>query len=333
MTSDTVLQALHSARLNRIQSQEVMARHTSWRIGGVADYFCVAEDERQLLAAVKVARSNELPWLVLGGGNNVLISDLGIEGLVILNRLRGISLEKHKDGADLVCGAGVFFARAAQYTARLGYTGMEWGIAIPGTVGGGVVNNAGAHWSDVSRALLSASVIDVDGTQEQLTASDLAYRYRQSALKTSHATQKRLVVTGCRFHVQPDSSEAALARVEEMRQHRLRTQPVKEASAGSTFKNPPGEHAGALIDRAGLKGHRIGDVQIAHLHANFILNFGEGKAADVLALIRLVQSTVMNKFGVWLEPEVQFVGRWSQHALASVLEEASQGSRVSGVTG
>jgi UDP-N-acetylmuramate dehydrogenase len=331
MNGDAILRALHSAGLSRVQAREVMARHTSWRIGGPADYFCVAEDESQLSAAVRVARSNGIPWIVLGGGNNVLVSDDGIEGLVILNRMRGISLDKHGEEADLVCGAGVFFARAAQYSARLGYTGMEWGIAIPGTVGGGVVNNAGAHWSDVSRALLSASVIDADGNQEEVAASDLAYRYRQSVLKTPHATQTKLVVTECRFQVRLDSSEAALARVEEMRQHRLETQPVKEASAGSTFKNPPDQHAGALVDRAGLKGHRIGDVQIAPLHANFILNLGRGNASDVLSLIQLAQSNVMDKFGVWLEPEVQFVGRWSEQALVSTLPRAPT-STASGVS-
>lgn len=331
MTTDTILQALHEAGAKRIQSGEMMARHTSWRIGGPADYFCVVEDEPQLLATVNVARGNQLPWLVLGGGNNVLISDLGIEGLVILNRLRGMSVEKRDDGSSLLCGAGVFFAKTAQYTARLGYTGMEWGVAIPGTVGGGVVNNAGAHWSDVSRALLSASVVDMHGNREQVAASDLAYRYRQSVLKTAYATQSKLVVTQCRFRVHLDSSKATLARVEEMRQHRLRTQPVKEASAGSTFKNPPENHAGALIDRAGLKGHRIGDVQIAPLHANFILNLGGGKAADVVSLIRRAQSTVFEKFDVWLEPEVQFVGRWGEEALSSILNPSACGVSASGV--
>jgi UDP-N-acetylmuramate dehydrogenase len=200
---------------------------------------------------------------------------------------------------------------------------MEWGISIPGTVGGGVVNNAGAHWSDVSRALIDATVVDVDGKEERLRAEDLAYRYRQSALKSARPTQTRLVVTGCRFRLQPDDPAAALRRVEELRQHRLATQPVKEASAGSTFKNPPGNAAGALIDRAGLKGHRVGGAQIAPLHANFILNVGGATAADVLALIQLAQRTVRERFGVLLEPEVQFVGRWGDAELESVLGEVA----------
>ena len=331
MSEDAILQALASSGLHRVAAHESMAKHTSWRIGGTADYFCVAEDEAQLLAAVSIARDHGIPWLVLGGGNNILVSDEGIEGLVILNRLRSMAIENQSGGDGdeqthdplLICGAGVFFAKAAHYTARRGFTGMEWGIAVPGTVGGGVVNNAGAHWSDVSRALVNADVVDAVGQSERLTPADLAYRYRQSALKTPHTRQTRLVVTTCRFHLAPDSAEAALGRLEELRQHRLRTQPVKEASAGSTFKNPPGEAAGALIDRAGLKGKRIGGAQIADLHANFILNTGKASASDVLELIRLAQAAVKEQFGIHLEPEVQFVGRWPLPILRSVLGEAA----------
>lgn len=319
MTADPVLAAMHDAAIRRAEKDAPMAKQTSWRIGGAADYLCVVEEETQLEAAIAVAKRHRLPWLVLGGGNNLLVADAGIEGLVILNRLRGIAIE---DGPRVACGAGVFFARAAQFTAKNGYTGMEWGIAIPGTVGGGVVNNAGAHGSDISRSLISADLVDAEGKRERVTPEDLAYRYRQSALKTPYAAQSRFVVTNCRFRLQPDEPAAAMARVEELRRHRLRTQPVKEASAGSTFKNPEGGHAGALIDRAGLKGYRIGGAQIAPLHANFILNLGNATAADVVALIELAQQRVWERFRVRLEPEVQFVGRWPEAALKPMLEPA-----------
>ena len=319
MTANRILDSLRRRGVRRAGAQEQMARHTSWRIGGPADYFCVVDDPSQLRAAVQVAQVHGMPWLVLGGGNNVLVSDQGIEGLVILNRLRGIEIERDAESARLACGAGVFFARAAQFSARHGFSGMEWGIAIPGTVGGGVVSNAGAHSSDVSRALISADVLDAAGRSERLSPDDLAYRYRQSALKTSHTMQTHLVVTDCRFRLEPDSAEAALARVEELRLQRLRTQPVKEASAGSTFKNPEGGHAGALIDQAGLKGYSVGGAQIALLHANFILNQGGARATDVLELMRLIQNRVSDQFGVRLQPEVQFVGRWDSTLLRSVL--------------
>ncbi|HZU12557.1 MAG TPA: UDP-N-acetylmuramate dehydrogenase [Chloroflexota bacterium] len=311
-----VTEELRAAGLRRVAEAEPMSRHTSWRIGGPADYFAVAETEQELLAAARIAREHRLPWLVLGGGNNVLVADAGIEGLVILNRLRHISVEP--DVPQLVCGAGVFFARAAQFSARAGYTGMEWGIAIPGTVGGGVVNNAGAHWSDVGRSLLSADIVDADGKLGRVAPEDLAYRYRQSTLKTPHTAQTHLMVTSARFRIEPDEAAAALARVEDLRRHRLATQPVKEASAGSTFKNPPGDHAGALIDRVGLKGTRLGGACISPLHANFILNEGTATAADVYALIKLARERVAAVTGVTLEPEVQFVGRWTREDLAAV---------------
>lgn len=315
-----VAATLRQAGLRRVTAAEPMARYTSWRIGGPADYFAVAESEEELRAAVSVARGAGLPWLVLGGGNNILVADQGIEGLVILNRLRSIAIEPN--GPHLACGAGVFFARAAQYSAKAGYTGMEWGIAIPGTVGGGVVNNAGAHWSDVSRTLLSADTMDAAGCRERLSPEALAYRYRQSTLKTPHTAQTHLIVTSARFGLEPDDPAAALARVEDLRRHRLATQPVKEASAGSTFKNPPGDHAGALIDRVGLKGTCIGGACISRLHANFILNTGDARAADVHALIRLARDRVAEATGILLEPEVQFVGRWSPDDLAAVVEAA-----------
>ncbi len=318
-----LIETLHAAGIRRALAAEPMARHTSWRIGGPADYLCVVEDETQLLAAIDAARTHGLPWLVLGGGNNILVSDEGIEGLVILNRLRGIRVHVQDELTVLECAAGVFFARAAQFSAQRGYTGMEWGIAVPGTVGGGVVNNAGAHSSDVGRSLLSASILQPDGATEVVPADKLAYRYRQSALKTPYTTRSRAVVTACTFQLKPDSRDAALGRLEELRQHRLRTQPVKEASAGSTFKNPLGGHAGALVDEAGLKGYRVGDAQISPLHANFILNQGGATAAEVLALIRLARNTVFIERGVVLEPEVQFVGRWSAEALGSVLGDAA----------
>ena len=327
MSANVLAARLRASGVRRVAECEPMARHTSWRIGGPADVLCVVDDASQLDIAIRLANELNLPWLVLGGGNNILVADEGIEGLVLLNRLRGIAIEGSTEGeaasSSLRCGAGVFFARAAQYTAQRGFTGMEWGIAIPGTVGGGVVNNAGAHWSDVSRTLISADVIDATGRAETLTPTDLAYRYRQSALKTPRAVRSSLIVTAARFRLEPDDAVAALRRVEDLRRHRIQTQPVREASAGSTFKNPPGEHAGALIDRAGLKGYRIGGAQIAPLHANFILNVAGAGAADVIALIQLAQERVRSQFGIRLEPEVQFVGRWSDDVLQAVLDPAA----------
>lgn len=323
MTSEEIRSRLQSAGVKRISIREPMSRHTSWKVGGPADYFCVAEEAPQLLAALRVAREYGLPWLVLGGGYNVLVADEGVEGLVIANRLRGLRIEDAPSEPYLECGAGVFFAKAAQDTARQGFAGMEWGISIPGTVGGGVINNAGAHWSDVARALISATLLDDEGATAVLSSDDLAYRYRQSALKKPHSTRSHQVVVHCRFRLERDDPRSVLARLDELLEHRIRTQPVKEASAGSTFKNPPGASAGALIDRAGLKGHRLGGAQISPLHANFLLNTGGATADDILQLMRLAQERVQTMFGIRLEPEVQFIGRWPDALLRSVLHDAA----------
>jgi UDP-N-acetylmuramate dehydrogenase len=320
-----VVRALDAAGVKRASAEEPMSRHTSWRIGGPADYLCTVEDQGQLRAAIGVANDYGFPWLVIGGGNNILVSDDGVEGVVILNRLRGISLQRSSDNghAELTCGAGVFFAKAARFSAQRDFTGMEWGIAVPGTVGGGVVNNAGAHASDVARSLVWTEVLDAQGREERLDPRQLDYRYRRSTLKTQVTARSEMVVTSCGFRVDPDQPGAALSRLEKFRRHRIQTQPVKEASAGSSFTNPEGDYAGSLIDRAGLKGHRIGGAQISSLHANFILNVGQASASDVVQLLLLSRRTVIERFGITLVPEVQLAGRWSSEVVASFSEPVS----------
>ncbi len=320
---DLILEEIRATGVKRAGAQQDMSRYTSWRIGGPAEYLCTVEEPDQLLKSIQVARRHDLPWLVLGGGNNILVSDQGIAGLVMLNRLRGLHLEQGPGSPIVSCGAGVFFAKAAHYTASRGFSGMEWGIAIPGTVGAGVVNNAGAHASEVSRSLVSAEVVDSMGSLRTVLPADLEYHYRHSTLKTPHTTQTSLAITRCRFRLEPADPVAALGRIDELRQHRLRTQPVKEASAGSTFTNPPNHFAGALIEQVGLKGYRLGGAQISPLHANFILNVDRATADDIIALIRLARSRVRAECGIDLIPEVQFVGRWQHDVLCSVLDVAA----------
>lgn len=322
-TRDLILEEIHATGVKRAGAQQVMSRFTSWRVGGPADYLCTVEEPEQLLKAIQVARRHSLPWLVLGGGNNILVADQGIAGLVMLNRLRGLQIEQGPASPIVSCGAGVFFAKAAHYTASRGFTGMEWGVAIPGTVGAGVVNNAGAHASEVSSSLVSAEVVDSIGNLHTVLPADLEYHYRQSALKTPHTTQTSLAVTQCRFRLEPADPVTALGRIDELRQHRLLTQPVKDASAGSTFTNPPDNFAGALIEQVGLKGYRLGGAQISPLHANFILNADRATADDIIALICLARSRVQARCGIDLIPEVQFVGRWRHDVLSTVLGEAA----------
>jgi UDP-N-acetylmuramate dehydrogenase len=329
---EELLAELRAAGLKRVRANEPMARHTSWRVGGPADYFVIAESREALRSAISIARHHDIPWLVLGGGSNILVADAGIEGLVILNRLKGMMIEDNPDSAPVLqADAGVFFARAALFTAKRGYSGLEWGIAIPGTVGAGVVNNAGAHQGDVARTLIAAEAIDADSNTIMLTPTDLGYRYRESILKVAiihpRTTSHHLVVTRCWFRIMHSSPEVALGRINELIRLRSETQPITQPSAGSTFKNPPEGPAGAYIERAGLKGLRIGGAEFSTRHANFIVNLGHASAADIAQLIRRAQEEVFRQFGVHLEPEIQFVGRWPEMCASETIQNSTDTER------
>lgn len=318
MTRDVVAD-LTNAGLKRVAAGASLAEYTSWRIGGPADFFGVADTVEALAAGIAVARRHDMPWIVLGGGSNVLVADDGVEGLVILNRLRGLRIDGSTwDAPEVVADAGVFFARVALFTAKQGYTGLEWGVAIPGTVGAGVVNNAGAHHGDVERTLVAADAIDANGNLTQLRPDDLRYRYRGSALKTPIVRSTELVVTRARFRITSGERTRALRTIDELIRQRSETQPISQPSGGSTFKNPPDGHAGALIEEAGLKGHRVGGAEVSRRHANFIVNAGGARASDVAGLINYTRAVVQQQFGVRLETEIQFVGRWPDHAIGAV---------------
>ena len=316
-------ESLHEAGLTRIRADEPMSRHTSWRVGGPADLFAVAESVDGLRAALRLAHEASIACLVLGGGSNVLVSDAGVEGLVILNRAAGLTLIPQGEGAYIDAGSGVFFGRLAHFASRNGLAGLEWGVAIPGTVGAGVVNNSGAHHGDVQRTLVKVEMVDRTGTVSIVDPSELHFRYRQSDLKMtdgSPITHSDTIVTRCWFAAQLDRDGQSKALIEELTARRRATQPISQPSGGSTFKNPEEGSAGALIEACGLKGKSVGDAQFSTKHANFIVNTGQASAADIVRLIHLAHATVREQRGIVLEPEVQVVGRWaSAHPL---LEDA-----------
>jgi len=325
LAKPAVLEELRASGLKRVTANEPMSRHTTWRIGGPADYFGIAETAESLARAATMATRLSMPWLVLGGGSNILVSDQGIAGLVILNRIKTLDVTPEPGGATVEAGSGVFFARLAHFTAKRGYAGLEWGVAIPGTVGAGVVNNAGAHHGDVQKALLKAEVINARGDTQVLEPSALGFTYRKSALKHSGeqpVRQTASVVTRCWFRVRVDTERSALSVIERLQAQRLETQPITEASAGSTFKNPDSDSAGRLIEAAGLKGTVQGRAEISAKHANFIVNRGNASAADVIELMRRAREVVLDRFGVCLEPEIQLVGRWAA-GLETLLGQAA----------
>jgi UDP-N-acetylmuramate dehydrogenase len=285
-------------------ADESLARHTAVRLGGPADWLYVAqESDDELAAVVSAAWAAEVPLRVFGGGANVLISDAGVRGMVVINDVAQVTFEE----ACVVVSAGHGLTTLARKCAARGLSGFEWAASVPGTVGGAVVNNAGAHGGDMAGNLLTADVLDATDGRRTLAVSDLAYGYRTSALKAR--ADRRFLVLGAVLQLQPGDPAAITARMDEFIAHRKRTQPPG-ASLGSIFKNPPGDYAGRLIEACGLKGFAIGGAQVSPVHANFFINRGGATASDYAALIEQVQAAVLAQTGIHLDAEIERVGAW-----------------------
>jgi UDP-N-acetylmuramate dehydrogenase len=285
-----------------------LARFTTMRVGGAADLLATAHNAFELRALVRFARSRDLPLTLLGRGSNSVISDRGVRGLVVLVKAEGSRI----DGNAFVAEAGVPMARAATETQKAGLTGLEFGLAIPGAVGGAVWANAGAHGSDVKQILESADVLLADGTEARVPAAELGLGYRESRFKHPAPGAPAEVVVGARFRLEPASADEIKERLDEIRHWRQAHQPLGIPSAGSTFRNPAeGPSAGALIDGAGLKGLQEGGATVSEKHANFVVNDRKGTAADVRRLVDIVRAKVLAASAVTLEPEIVFVGDWT----------------------
>ncbi|MGC9334382.1 MAG: UDP-N-acetylmuramate dehydrogenase [Anaerolineae bacterium] len=294
-----------------VQVREPLAPYTTLRVGGRADLLVVADDTQVLHKAVALAWEYNIPCRVLGAGSNVLVSDRGIRGLVVINRAKAIAFS----GKGVRAESGASFSTLAQRCVTRGLAGLEWAAGIPGTVGGAVVGNAGAWGSDVASTLASAQVLQSDGAVASWDVERLAYGYRHSSLKGKDVQRgaggsvRRPVVLEATFRLQPGNRHALRARVVEIATRRRATQP-SGASCGSVFRNPPGDHAGRLIEAAGLKGEHRGNAIISGVHANFIVNLGGASASDVMALIELARQKVKDQFGISLELEIELLGQW-----------------------
>jgi len=287
----------------RLRRGEPLAGHTTMRVGGAADLLATARDVATLTALVRGARAAGMPLLVLGRGSDVVVSDAGVRGLVILSRAEGWRIESDR----LIAEAGLQLAAAATVTQRAGLSGLEFGLAVPGTVGGAVWANAGAHGSDIAAVLESVTVLEADGTEATEPVSALGLAYRDSRLKRSAG---ELVLTAT-FRLRPADPAVIKAGLDEIRRWRREHQPLGQPSAGSVFRNPAGDSAGRLVDACGLRGTRLGRAAISEKHANFIVNEGGATAADIRRLAERARKAVADRFGVALEYEVQFVGDWS----------------------
>lgn len=295
---------------NEVQVNQPLDRFTAARLGGNADYLFVAKDTELLdtLTILDTAWKHDIPVTIIGGGANILISDKGIRGLTIINRVSELDHGTWENGSNVSATSGTNLIRLARYCKEHGYTGMEWAIGVPGTVGGAVINNAGAHGADMSSSLFHAVVYEYERGAVLYSMSELNYKYRYSKLK--HREDKRFMVLLATFKLESDEPEAIQKRMDDYNSYRKRTQPPG-ASLGSIFKNPDGDYAGRLIETAGLKGYRIGDVKVSQIHANFFVTQSDKATATAYyELICHVQKTVKEQFDVELELEIQLLGEW-----------------------
>lgn len=281
-----------------------LAPYTSARIGGPADVLITVKSKDELANVVKIIWDNNINYTILGGGSNVLVSDKGFRGAVVLNRAKEVKFG-FGDQPQVWCEAGVVISNLSRRCIDKGLSGLEWACTVPGTVGGAVYGNAGAYDGDISQTLIWAEVMTGNGI-EKFSVEQMQYAYRSSVVKRNEI---KMVVLSALLGLKNASSEEVSVKINQFSERRKASQPPG-ASMGSMFKNPDGDYAGRLIEAAGLKGTRIGNAEISTLHGNFFVNHGETKASDVRALIDLTRQTVKEKFGVDLELEVEFVGDW-----------------------
>jgi UDP-N-acetylmuramate dehydrogenase len=304
---DTLAQQLEERGLT-VTRDEPMSAHTTYRIGGPADLFVVAEGRQDLIGAVRLARSLGITPFVLGGGANLLVSDAGIRGVVIHYRGAMHRFTEEYGEVLLWTEAGAALKEMSRASIARGLTGIEWAVDVPGTVGGAVIGNAGAYGGYICDNLLSVEVLQPGGQIEQLSSRDCGFCYRDSKFKRQPRAERTIVLSAT-FALRPGDPEEIALRAGEYSRYRAERHPA-EPSCGSVFKRTEQYPAGFLIEQCGLKGARHGDAVISPQHANYIVNLGHATAKDIKTLIDLAHSEVKAQFGEDLELEVELVGEW-----------------------
>ncbi|MFY9442421.1 MAG: UDP-N-acetylmuramate dehydrogenase [Bacillota bacterium] len=302
MNVDAVTRELMSTTRGTLLVSEPMSSHTSFRIGGPADVFFVPSDEEDIRVALRSCSQHGVPVTVIGGGTNLLVSDLGIEGLVL--RIEGCLAQVTVQGNYITAGAGAPLCRVASVAAEHSLTGLEFAVGIPGTVAGAVAMNSAAHGRSMSDVVSSVRVLRLDGTEVVLQANECEF-----GEKTSVFQRGELIILEVILRLSAGDQEEIRRLRDRYARDRRAKQPLNYPSAGCVFRNPAGGGAGRYIDQAGCKGLRVGDAEVSRLHANFIVNLGCATASDVTQLIEQVQKLVIDKVGVRLEPEIRFIGR------------------------
>lgn len=298
---------------DRLAMNVPLGQYTSIRIGGPADFLLKVHSGADLEAAARKLWELEVPFRVLGAGSNVLVADSGVRGMVILNRARRVQFIETTEGWEVWAESGASFSAVARQAVERGLAGLEWATTIPGTVGGAVVGNAGAYGGEVAKSILMADILQPKIERESWPAHRLQFAYRSSWLKRDSGDA---VLIGAQFRLEKSGKTKTRAKMEDFIAQRKQMQPAG-ASCGSIFKNPPGDYAGRLIESAGLKGLRIGGVEISSQHANFFINRGDATAADIWKLIQTARQRVADDSGVKLELEVELLGTWDEACLAA----------------
>jgi UDP-N-acetylmuramate dehydrogenase len=297
------LDTLAAERGVELRSHVPLGTLTTLRVGGSADRMAVPETRDELVAVLGAARDAGVPAFLLGKGSDIVVADAGIRGLVVRVRADAETI----DGTTLTAEAGASMTALAKRCASAGLAGFDWAISIPGTVGGAVWANAGAHGGEISDVVRDVVVLDAGGGIVSLTGAECGFGYRESRFKHSNE-----VILEATIGLGQGDPDAIRALVDAHQAQRRATQPLADQNAGSVFRNPPGDHAGRLIDAAGLKGMRVGSARVSELHANFMITDRGGRAADVRALGDRVRAAVAERFGVELRYEIEFVGDWPE---------------------
>ncbi|WHY27779.1 UDP-N-acetylmuramate dehydrogenase [Bacillus wiedmannii] len=300
---EQLVNELIEANVGRVLVNEALARYTTMKIGGPADILIVPKHVASIEKTLQLVKKYKTKWTVIGRGSNLLVSDLGIEGVVIRlgEGLDHLEVEKHR----VRVGGGYPLIKLSTLLSRQGLSGLEFASGIPGSVGGAVYMNAGAHKSDISNVLSKALILFENGTIEWLTHEEMSFSYRTSVLQTKRPG----IVLEAEFQMQVGERERIVSVMQKNKDYRRETQPWNHPCAGSVFRNPIPYFAGDLIEKAGLRGYQIGGAQISEMHGNFIINTGGASAQDVLSLIALIKQTIKDKFGVEMHTEVEIIGR------------------------
>lgn len=304
MTADRLTAELTGIAGVAVRVREPLARYTSFKVGGPADYFVEATTVPGLTACLRAMERHGVPVLLLGNGSNLLVSDQGVRGAVLRLRGRFRRVRWHGSGAEV--GAACAVSRLVREAVRRGWGGLEFAEGIPGSVGGSLVMNAGAYGSEMERVVHRVDAVTAAGEALALARGELRFSYRETRLP------RGAVVTRVAMALTPETPEVAETRMRAIMARRRESQPSGHPNFGSVFRNPPGDHAGRLIEASGLKGLRVGGAEVSRRHANFIVNRGGARAQDVRRLIERVCGEVERRFSVTLQTEVRFAGEWPQ---------------------